>query len=376
MAGLLLVMRGVVLTLLCVTGMPVSGHEINPTVADLSVEQGDVTLQLRLNAESFLAEINLDDVVNTDDVAEATQYGDLRQLSADQLRLRIQADEAAITGGIQVMVGDVRIPLSMSQVVVSDLGDTELPRLSLITLDGKIPQGVQAVTFRWGAGYGPLILRQQGVDDPYTGFLSGGDTSPLIRVKGGDALTASQSFVAYIPVGFDHILPKGTDHILFVLGLFFLSLHLRPLLLQVSAFTLAHTVALALGASGIVSVPASIVEPLIAASIVYVAVENILSSGLSRWRPVVVFGFGLLHGLGFASVLGEFGLPQDQFIPALLGFNIGVELGQLCVIGLAWLCVGLWFGKKSWYRSRIAIPFSAAIALVGAWWFVERVFGI
>ena len=148
---------------------------------------------------------------------------------------------------------------------------------------------------------------------------------------------------------------------------------MRPLVWQISAFTLAHTVTLALGAMGWVNVPGSIVEPLIAASIVYVAVENIFAKGLNPWRPFVIFGFGLLHGLGFASVLGEFGLPDGQFIPALIAFNIGVELGQLTVIALAFLAVG-WFARKSWYRAGIAIPASCIIAAVGAYWCVERVF--
>jgi len=162
------------------------------------------------------------------------------------------------------------------------------------------------------------------------------------------------------------------DHILFVLGLFFLSTRLAPLLWQVTAFTAAHTVTLALGMLGYVTVPASIVEPLIAASIVYAGVENVLSRGLSPWRPAVVFVFGLLHGLGFASVLGDIGLNPSQFVTGLIGFNVGVELGQLTVLALAFLAVGLWFRNKPWYRARISNPASIAIALVGAFWVVER----
>ncbi len=180
-------------------------------------------------------------------------------------------------------------------------------------------------------------------------------------------------FEAYIPIGFDHILPKGLDHILFVLGLFLLAARLRPLLWQVTAFTAAHTITLALASLGWVSVPSGIVEPLIAASICYVALENVFMDHLSPWRPFVVFGFGLLHGLGFASVLGEFGLPQAEFIPALLGFNVGVELGQLTVIALAFLSVGIWFRSKPWYRARVTVPASLAIAAVGAFWLVQRV---
>jgi len=92
------------------------------------------------------------------------------------------------------------------------------------------------------------------------------------------------------------------------------------------------------------------------------------------WRTAVVFGFGLLHGLGFASVLGDIGLEPKRFVTDLVGFNIGVELGQLTVISGAFLSVGLWFGRKDWYRTVIAIPASTAIAIVGGYWFVERVF--
>ena len=86
----------------------------------------------------------------------------------------------------------------------------------------------------------------------------------------------------------------------------------------------------------------------------------------------MIFVFGLLHGLGFASVLGEFGLPEGQFIAALLGFNVGVELGQLTVIALAFLAVGLWFGQKPWYRRAIAIPGSLVISAIGLYWVIER----
>lgn len=178
--------------------------------------------------------------------------------------------------------------------------------------------------------------------------------------------------IDYIPVGYTHILPKGADHILFVLGLFFLSPRLRPLLWQVSAFTLAHTITLALGARGVIQISPALVEPLIAASITVVALENIFVRRLHPWRPLLVFGFGLLHGLGFAGVLGEFGLPQGQFLAALIGFNLGVELGQLTVILVAFVTVGLWFGHRRWYRGRIAIPASLVIAGIGAWWVLER----
>lgn len=177
----------------------------------------------------------------------------------------------------------------------------------------------------------------------------------------------------FIKAGVEHIIPKGLDHILFVLGLFFSSLILRRLLWQVTAFTLAHTITLALAAFGFVQVPVDIVEPLIALSIVWVAVENCVFKQANKWRPFIVFSFGLLHGLGFATVLSEYGLPKNNFVPSLLAFNIGVEIGQLLVLVTAVALV--WFIRhKSWYRRRIQIPASLMIALVGLFWFIERVF--
>ena len=178
----------------------------------------------------------------------------------------------------------------------------------------------------------------------------------------------------YLKLGYTHILPRGVDHILFVLGIFLLSRRLKPILLQVTAFTIAHTITLALTIYGVVSLRPAIVEPLIALSIVYVAVENILTSRLNAWRVALVFAFGLIHGMGFAGVLSELGLPRAQFLPALLSFNAGVELGQLTVI-LAALAVLGPFRNASWYRRRIVVPTSIVIAAVGLLWALERTFG-
>ena len=142
---------------------------------------------------------------------------------------------------------------------------------------------------------------------------------------------------------------------------------------QISTFTLAHTFTLALGSLGYIKIFPEIVEPLIALSIIFISVENIFIKKLSKWRPIVIFVFGLLHGLGFASVLAEFGLPTGFFVPALVGFNVGVELGQLTVVLLAFIVLGYWFNKKDYYRNSIAQPISAIIGLIGVFWFIERV---
>ena len=167
-------------------------------------------------------------------------------------------------------------------------------------------------------------------------------------------------------------MPKGLDHILFVIGIFLLSTRLRPLLIQISSFTIAHPITLALGALGILSIPGGIVDPLIAASIVFIAIENLMTTRLHTWRPIIIFLFGLLHGLGFASVLGEFGMPTGDFISALLVFNVGVELGQLTVIAVCYLTVGYFFGSKPWCRRCIMLPASIAIATIAIFWVLDR----
>lgn len=177
----------------------------------------------------------------------------------------------------------------------------------------------------------------------------------------------------YVRLGFEHILPRGLDHILFVLALFFASTRLKPLLIQVSVFTVAHTITLGMAAAGWIKAPGVIVEPLIAISIAFVAIENMLAKDMTPWRPLVVFGFGLFHGLGFASVLLDLGLPDEQFLTALVSFNVGVELGQLTVILAAWLALHHWFARP-WYRRKVVLPASFLIAATGSWWAIQRTF--
>ena len=348
-------------------------HELSPTIIDFRVVDGQLAMRIRINLEAFAAGLDLDAVVNTDTAAQAERYDELRRMAPDVLEPQAQAFAEDWLQTIPVEAGEPLV-LQLDEVEIEAVDDLELPRPTNLMVFAELPAGVRMVQFHWPTGSGGLVLRQHDVEAPYTGYLLSGETTPLIPLSGGAQQAPLEAFVAYIPVGFDHILPKGLDHILFVLGLFFFSSRMRPLIWQVTAFTLAHTITLAMATLGWVEVSAAIVEPLIAASITFVAIENIFVRRLHFWRPVVIFCFGLLHGLGFASVLGEFGLPPAQLVPALLGFNVGVELGQLTVIAIAFALVGYWFGKHPKYRGRVAIPASATIAAIGAYWFVERTF--
>ncbi len=173
--------------------------------------------------------------------------------------------------------------------------------------------------------------------------------------------------------GFHHVVPLGFDHLMFILGLFFLRPQWKPLMLQSLLFTLAHSVTLALAVLGWVSVPGKPVEILIAASIAWIGIENLMAKEVGKGRLALVFCFGLIHGLGFANVLAEklVGVPREGMILPLVGFNIGVELAQISVLAVAFLV--LWPLKK-WTR-QIQIAGSVIVAWEGLKWVVERIIG-
>ncbi len=191
-----------------------------------------------------------------------------------------------------------------------------------------------------------------------------------------DLAKLSQSGVAwtYLQQGFLHILPLGLDHILFVLSLFLLSSKLSTIIWQATAFTVAHSITLGLAVYGFIEPLPAVIEPIIALSIFFVALENILVQKLKPGRIAIIFVFGLVHGMGFAGALTEVGLPPADYMTALLTFNVGVELGQLAVILIAYLLVGRWFSEKSWYRNIVVNPASACIAFIALFWTIERTF--
>ncbi len=178
----------------------------------------------------------------------------------------------------------------------------------------------------------------------------------------------------YLKMGFAHILPFGFDHVLFILGLFFFNSKLKSVIWQATAFTIAHCITLILAMYGYIHPISSVVEPIIALSILLLAIENIFATEYKWYRVLIVFGFGLFHGCGFASALAEAGLPENNFMLALLTFNLGVEVGQITVILLAWLLIGKWFNDKSWYKKRIVIPISLCIGSIALYWTIERAF--
>lgn len=287
-------------------------------------------------------------------------------------RVHLRTDQ----GGLDPHVGFPEYELGLA-------ANAEVPSVLGVTarLSGVLPKDAKEIRVELSRAFGPVQLA---VFEQSTGrsvrqvIGAGAEAPPFVLERGRDPGASSPvegpTAWRYLVLGYEHIVPLGLDHILFVCGLFLLSPRLKPLLWQTMAFTVAHSVTLALAMLDVVALPARVVEPLIAASITYVAVENLLTAKLRFWRPIVVFCFGLLHGLGFAGALREVGLPDGQILGPLLMFNLGVEIGQLSVVLGAVVLVG-WFRRRSWYRACVTIPGSIAIALVGAYWCWERALG-
>ncbi len=293
----------------------------------------------------------------------------------DHVPSAVRGDFArSLAGASWVLVGERRAALgepASDEAVLENGKPTSKRRLAF---DVEVGPGVESVGWLTTLDM-PEYLLEVGVGEGRpTQWLTGGQASERYALAGLLERRADASvFAQYLGLGFTHIIPYGTDHVLFVLVLFLASTRMGPLLKQVTAFTVAHTLTLALTMLDVVHVPSSIVEPMIAASIVVLAVENLIAKDVRPRRVGLVFLFGLLHGMGFAGVLAELGLPRSQFVPALVGFNVGVEGGQLAVLAGAFAAVGVWGRRKGWYRGWVVAPGSVALGLVAAFWTAQRV---
>ncbi len=350
-------------------------HEITPTIIEMEVlPNNSLEMRIDTNLEALMSEIGSDHA-DTDSAPTAEEYNQLRALSTAELSNKSAPFIAKLFN--QITLASTETPLTKSllssDITVIDQPDIDLARQSLVTYRFYVELISPEIAFSWPEAYGDAVVRlsEQG-EIKGASWVAAGTQSEAINLSRLEL--KRQGLLDYVKLGFDHILPLGLDHILFVLGLYLLSQRLKDLLWQVTAFTAAHTLTLALAILGLVNIPPFIVEPLIALSIVYVAVENLFKDRVSKSRIGLVFGFGLLHGLGFAGVLREIGLQSDNFVESLIAFNIGVELGQIATLVIAHLLVGYWFSSKEFWNRWVRIPLSLGISLLGAIWFVERVF--
>ncbi len=354
---------------------------VKPALVEIIVnKKAEITIEIRASIEALLTGIN-GRYKNTKDAPNSAEYDRLRKMSSEALRPEFKQFEATFLKKIKLQ-DDAQNPvvLSISKIKIPERGYTKVPRISTITLQGKVNLDTQNLRWYYPLSFGDHAVRLKQVDltkgkfhwSQWQWLRNDKFSEPLSLTEIISRKPLLETVKNYIELGFKHILPKGTDHILFILGLFLFSTAWKPLVSQITMFTIAHTITLGLAMNGILDLPERIVQPLIALSIVYVGVENIFNKGLQKSRLILVFAFGLLHGVGFASMLAEFGMPEGAFATALISFNVGVELGQLAILTGAFLLIGIWFGKRSWYKPLVVYPASAFIALLAFYWFLDR----
>ena len=358
--------------------LSLKSHEIKPSIADFSINESSLTFEIRLNAELILSGIDASDIQNTDNSNLSYKYDDLRKLPDNDLKDNIMSNWNNISQNIYIKLdGDVQ-ELNLLSIEIINQRNYEVTRDTIINFHIPLDKKNTSFSFSMSKKFGSIILREQNlnknVDQLYTNYLNSGDASDLINLNHTVALTKINSFIKYLFLGIEHIIPKGLDHMLFIIGLFLFSNLIRPLLLQVTMFTIAHTITLVIASLSLINVNASIVEPLIALSIVYIGVENIFKKySNTKIRYYVIFLFGLLHGLGFALVLKDVGLDYSNLLINLVSFNIGVEIAQIFILFLLYLTIGLFFSKKKYYKIIFQIPLSLFISLIAIYWFVERI---
>jgi len=375
------IFRSVLVMLVFLLSLTVNADVVKPALIEIVVnEKGQVNIEIRASIEALLTGID-GRYKNTKDAPNADEYDVLRKMEADDLLVEFEKFKSTFLQQISLVNNSKnQVDLIFKQIKIPEPGYTKVPRISLIELTGEVRDSTTSLTWYYPASFGDNAVRLKQVNEVKQEY-HWSQWQWLKNDKSSEAMSLTeivadqplyQTVISYVVIGFEHILPKGLDHILFILGLFLFGVAFKPLLWQVTMFTVAHTLTLGLAMNGVIDLPANIVEPLIALSIAYVGIENIFAKRLNNSRLLLVFLFGLLHGLGFASVLADFGMPENAFVTALISFNVGVEIGQLTIILAAFLLVGYWFGKKPWYKNVIAKPASLAIALIAFYWFIQR----
>ncbi len=355
---------------------------VKPALIEISAHRsGKVEVDIRTSIEALLTGIN-SKYKNTKDSPTAEAYDALRVLPPNQLMQAMEPFRQQMIEQIQLRFDGRKVSLSIEKVEIPPAGYTKVPRVSRITMRSSIPAGgAESLTWYYPAKFSDYAVRVRQVDQSrqkwhwstWQWIRKDQASEPfslteVVKTKNYWPVVAS-----YISIGFFHIVPKGLDHILFIIGIFLFSTRFRPLLWQVTMFTMAHTLTLGLSMTDIISLSPRLVEPLIALSIAWIGIENIFIHSLQRHRLILIFSFGLLHGLGFAGVLTDFGMPVDSFITALISFNVGVELGQLTVILLAFILLGWPLGQRKKYRQYVVVPASTIIAITGLLWTYERI---
>jgi hypothetical protein len=351
---------------------------VKPALVEISIFNNQtLEIEINLSLEAAISGIGTQ-YKNTIDAPNADFYDELRGLEPSFLRTRFKDFEAEFLNSFRLKINGKIQKLNLIDVKIDIVGYAKRPRKTVLIYKLKLSERVKTLAWQYGKINGDSALRWQ-IYQPNKynwsawQWLRDGKSSGVIDINQPVSQSQTQRFLQFISIGFDHVIPLGFDHILFIIGMALSSLLWRRLLLLVSSFTLAHTLTLGLAMYGVVEISPRLIEPLIAFSIAYIAIENLIKNQSIRRKSLIVFIFGLVHGLGFASMLKAFEMRPETLFSTLIGFNIGVELAQIAlVLGVVLLLVLL--KKLRLNYQKIAIfPASVVIAILGIWWGIERI---
>ena len=353
-----------------------SAHEIKPAIVEFNKVKNQINIVLKFNAEAFLANIDASDYKETINFSNSIKYSELRLLPREILKEKVFESRDQIINSIFIKTSKKQLNLKLVEINVLEEKNIEKVRFTKVYLKTEIKFIETPITFSAKKIFGPLIFKNfsnidKNTDKPQSQWLKPGNQTSNLGILQIKNNTTNFSILG-IWNGILQIILYGFDHILFILGLFFFSHKLKPLLIQVTTFTIAHSITLIFGGLGYITISPLIIEVIIAASIIWIGFENLFRKKMKVSRLGVIFTFGLIHGLGFASMFKPKGLEGTDYYLNLLSFNIGIELGLLITLLPLIILIPL-FNRLTWYRILIAMPASIIIALFGVEMFIDRI---
>ncbi|WXU00029.1 MAG: hypothetical protein Ctma_0734 [Catillopecten margaritatus gill symbiont] len=351
---------------------------VKPALVEISIyPDKKVEVVIDLSLEAMMTGIGTQ-YKKTTDAPNSTEYDELRALTPKALRQQFKDFEAQFLQKLQLTINQQTQALHLEKAFIDIIGYKKRPRKTVLTYTTQLSKWPKTLVWQYDKTSGDSALRYQIFKkDEYNWspwqWLRNGKPSGTIDINHPEPVSKMQRLTQFIAIGFDHVIPQGWDHILFIIGMALSSLLWRKLLLLVTTFTLAHTLTLGLAMWGVVEISPRIIEPLIAFSIAYIAIENLfLNQSITR-KSILVFFFGLIHGLGFATMLQSFKMTNDNFSTTLIGFNVGVELAQITIVLSVISALLIIRTLKLDYRKLAVIPASILISLIGIWWGIERI---
>ncbi len=345
---------------------------VKPHLIELSVFDSTIELRLNVSIEAIITGIGTN-YKNTKEAPTAKQYDFLRKLSAQELLVEFNKFENKFLADILFNINDNRVDLIRKKIKINNVGYTKRPRSSVIIYSAKF-KTLKTISWQYNQPFNNAFRFRFYQQDKYSWqswYWLKPNEKYNINIAEFKPVTIVQNFIKFISIGFQHVIPLGFDHILFIIAMALSTINIFNLITLVSSFTLAHTITLALASSDIIQIPTTFVEPLIAISIAFTAIEVLFFKYKHLRQLIIVFCFGLLHGLGFATMLKTF--TSDDFISTLIGFNVGVELAQIIIVSIIFSIVFLLKKYNFKYQILFVIPIASIITLIALYMTFTRI---